>query len=366
MAKRTNITIGPVSFTPTLCIGFTALGFVWASAVNLHHYGKGLFNQPTALSTLIFWVFALVMVWLLDDLGERFQAVLNRLRNRGALAMTENELDGFKRDVEAKSYFAARLGGIFMFLLVVIFYVADFAAKPRLPETHALVQYPFEAGAAFIAGLFMGRTIVHAFVGNLLQRRHFKVQIMPGHPDGAAGLTPIGDLFLRQAVVMLLPAVYFVLGWTVMTVAKDSDSALFDQSIWQKAYAEWAANFLSMFFAMMAVQLLGFFAPMWLFHLEMKEQKSQQLVIADGLSSRITEVKARLAEEDDESQLTLLKDRLSEMVARHQEIESLPSWPVSIAVRRRFAASNLIVSLPVLMGLLLQISEISKLFFQGD
>ena len=358
---ETNITIGKIRFTKSICLGFVFLGLTFAIAVNLLVYGKDIFKKPEALSTLLFWVFAFVGVWLLVDLSERFDSVLSRLRNRGALAMTDQELDQFKHDIKAKSDIAARIGGITMFLLVVIFYLAAAVSEGKVPPLFALVQYPIEAAAAFIAGLLMGRTIVHAFVGQLLHRRQFQIAIMPGHPDGGAGLTPIGDLFLRQALVLLLPAVYFGLAWTVMIVGKYSSPPIFDQD-WNEVNKNWGALYLLMFFITMALQLLGFFAPMWLFHVEMKKQKSEQLVIADELSGRITDVKAQLAHADAEGEIGMLKDRLSEMSSRHEEIESLPTWPVSLKIRRRFAISNLIVSLPVILGLCLQISQVFQLF----
>lgn len=357
MSKATTITLGPVTITPAISVGFTAFGFVWAVVVNLIRFGGGVLAQPEALSTLTFWGFALTAVWLLQGLGERFDSVLDRLWNRGVLAMTEKELGAFKREVQAKTRIFAAAGGIFMFLLVVIFYLASYFTSAKSPALGSLVQYPFEAGACFIGGLYMGRTIVHAFVGNLLQRRRFKLTIILGHPDGAAGVTPIGELFLRQAAVMLLPAVYFAIGWAVMTVAKHSDAAIFEN--WKVIFDEWASIFLLLFLVIMAVQLAGFLAPMWLFHVDMVKQKREQLVVADRLSSRIAELKTRLADEDDESEMGILKERLSEMMARHDEIENLPSWPVGSVVRQRFAMGNLLVSAPVLLGVGL---EIYKLF----
>jgi len=357
-----TIRLGPVHFPGKVCVGFCVAGFLWSLFVNLYAYGQNLLSQPTVVGALAFWVVAIVAVWLLDDLGDRFDAVLNRLWNRGVLSMTEEELVGFKKNILGKANIAAIVIGIAMLLLVVTFYAVAAFAYGRKPDMHAMVQYPFEVGAAFIGGLYMGRTIVHAFVGNLLQRKQHPLKIMPGHPDGAAGVTPIGELFLRQAVVMLLPAVYFVLGWSLLSVAKTSQSELFDPLIWQQSHDDWAAIFLAMFFVMMALQLLGFFAPMWLFHLEMKKQKDEQLVVADELSSRITQVKASLADEEDENQIRLFKERLGEMTARHTEIEHLPTWPLSLSVRRRFAINNFLVTLPVLFAIW---QEVSKLLFSN-
>jgi hypothetical protein len=115
-----------------------------------------------------------------------------------------------------------------------------------------------------------------------------------------------------------------------------------------------------MFAVMMIMQLLGFIVPMWLFHVQMQEYKTAQLVVADGLSGRITEIKAQLAAEDDEERLKTLEHRLSQLTLRHGEIESLPTWPLSLAVRRKFAVSNLIVMLPWLLTESKKIYELLK------
>lgn len=344
---NTNIQLGPIRFTPALSIGFVALGFVWACIVALCNRDQHGLTPATATS-LSFWFMVIPGVWLFQDLGARFDAALNRLRDRGAIPLTAKQLDQFKRDVQAKSRFAAILGGTVMFLLVVVFYVTAYALNGKTPPISGLLQYPFEAGACFLVGLYMGRTTVHSYFGMLLQKQRVQVTIMPGHPDGAAGMSPIGALFFRQAAILLLPAIYFVGWWTVMTPLNHVDLG-FAPDDWERFGQEWSDIYLTMFAVMMIMQLLGFIVPMWLFHVQMQEHKTAQLVVADGLSGRITEIKAQLAVEDDEDRLKTLEHRLSQLTMRHGEIESLPTWPLSLAVRRKFAVSNLIVMLPWLL-----------------
>lgn len=348
----TTIKVGPIRFTSAVSLGFVALGFVWACVVNLYPVlSSKQAITPQALTTLTFWVMVFGGVWIFHGLGEKFEAVLDRIRNRGALGMTEDELAQFKLEIRGKSQFAALVGGIGLLLLMVAFYGSAYLSSDERPSVVTLIQYFFEAGANSIVGLFMGRTIVHASLGLLLRKRGVRIAIMPGHPDGAAGMSPIGALFLQQAAVMLLPSLYFVLWWALMTGDSIGNANLFDEAVWSKFCSQWTNVYFIFFVVMMTIQFVGFFAPMCIFHSAMKEQKAKQLVIADQLSDQMNELKSRIPSEEDEAQVKLLKERLADLSVRHDEIEDLPSWPVSVEVRRRFALRNTLVMLPLFMKL---------------
>jgi hypothetical protein len=69
--------------------------------------------------------------------------------------------------------------------------------------------------AAFAAGAWVGRLAAHGRVGVQARRRQLPLRVIPGHPDGAGGLRPLGGFFLYQSLVAAVPATYLLV-WLVL------------------------------------------------------------------------------------------------------------------------------------------------------
>jgi len=186
----------------------------------------------------------------------------------------------------------------------------------------------------YLAGRYLGRMAFYGTLGRLLRARNIRLKVQPGHPDGAAGLKPIGDLYFFQAMVIAIPALYLALWWFIIPT--------------MGRYTVWRGPYLGLLAVVLTVEVLAFFAPLWSFHQEMQAQKSVLLNEADTLSGQMDAVQAELPEAKTDQERTALKERLSSMTDRYWAIERMPTWPVDARVRRRFTLNNVVLFLPLI------------------
>jgi hypothetical protein len=191
-----------------------------------------------------------------------------------------------------------------------------------------------EALGGYIAGRYLGQMVCYGSLGPLLKQLHLPLTVQPGHPDEAAGLKPVGDLYFFQAMVVAIPALYLAVWWFLIPT--------FEQ------YTYWRAPYLGLLAVALTVELLAFLVPLSFFHQEMQAQKAKLLDEADKLGRAVSTVQAALTEAKTEQERNELKDRLSSMTERYWAIERMPTWPVDTKVRRRFTLNNLALFLPLL------------------
>jgi hypothetical protein len=194
------------------------------------------------------------------------------------------------------------------------------------------------AGLEIIAsvpiGRFVGRAVAYGRLGRALDQREIGVTVTPGHLDGAAGLRPIGDLYLFQASMVGAIAAYLGVWWLITPV-------------FFPRYLVWRNSYLALLVVILACEFLAFLAPMLWFHRRMVTEKNRLLVAkADAVSREASVVEEALLVADD-GERPALQERLALLKARYEDIETMPTWPVSLAMRRRFAVQNVVLFLPV-------------------
>jgi hypothetical protein len=207
----------------------------------------------------------------------------------------------------------------------------------------------FELTASYIAGRWLGRMAAYGRLGALLARRKIEINVVPGHPDGAGGLKPIGAFYLRQSMIAGLPAIVIAVWVVVFSLSPAA------------GYVYLGYHYRSLFLWLLPpailFEVLAFILPMRSMHRVMTTQKEAILWRkADQLSRIITAQQARL---DGES-ATSRQDgepHLPDLVDRYQILEKAPTWPIDRSIRRRFTLHNLALMLP-LVGLLVGHKEI--------
>jgi hypothetical protein len=192
--------------------------------------------------------------------------------------------------------------------------------------------------AGAVAGSWLGRMVSYGrLIGKTgLSRNKLVLRVIPGHPDGAGGLKPLGDFYLFQSLTASLPAIFLSV-W-VLLFSLGGPSPL------------WSADrvYLDPYLVLLAVailfEVLVFVLPMKSAHDEMNLQKHQLfLPEADRLLSAGAPGQpgspALPPSQDDAA----VQQRLIE---RFNELNDAPEWPIDASIRRRFALRNLALLVP--------------------
>jgi len=276
----------------------------------------------------------------IDDL---LSHALRRLCVRGVIDCSEDELGQLNRTLALLRRKWAPAWGIAIGLAILLAFAAGWHWK--------VIEYPWrlallavEAPIFYAAGYYIGWMVVQGRLARVLRTLDIRYSVQPGHPDGAAGLRPLGDFFFRQAMLASLPAAYLAF-WMVLQLP-----------------VEFSLILLPIF---VFIEVAAFVWPMWSFHREMVRQKRSLVTQADEIARRISSAQAELRRPTNPAQVKELNARLTLDLKLYEELEHLPTWPVSKQIRRRFAVPNLIlVALPVL-GQSKRVQDLLKQLFGG-
>ncbi len=171
-----------------------------------------------------------------------------------------------------------------------------------------------------------------------LRRRELHLRLIPGHPDGAAGLKPVGAFHLYQSLAASLPAIF--LGAWVLVLTLAGASRLL------RGYQPYLGQYLWLLPLAMAFEILVFVLPMRSVHAIMKCRKEDTfLPIVDRLSADIAAAEASLDDPANTDQ-DVIRARMASLTEHYQELETIPTWPVSRSILRRFTLRNVGLLLP--------------------
>ncbi len=338
MEKRTGDSNEPMGLTPAeswLWRRRNALTAIFVGAVvvdQLLYNGLRLRTWDWLLVTGATLYLALLPLSLSEP--QRVTDTLHLLGSRLEVPTT-----GSAAEVEASIHRRARrwasVGGwIAMPVALGVWYWA-YAADLLLHAGLAVV----EIIASVPIGRFVGRAVAYGGLGRHLGRADAVVAVIPGHLDGAAGLRPVGDLYLFQASMVGAIAAYLGLWWLITPV-------------FFPRYLPWRNAYLGLLVAVLGCEILAFLAPMTWFHQRMQSEK-RRFMLEDGneLSSRASVVEEEILRVDDAGRAAR-QDELTLLRSRYFEIENMPTRPVSPTMRRRFAVRNVVLFLPVVANAL--------------
>jgi hypothetical protein len=188
---------------------------------------------------------------------------------------------------------------------------------------------------AAVAGAALGRLIAYGRLGNILVRNGLPPHPRPGHVDEAAGLSPVGVLYLGQASVVAAMGLFAGVWWLII-----GETA---------RYAQWRGPYVAVMVIAVACEFLAFFAPLWSFHLLMSAERQRLVKDADSASRQIQDLIAARASAPDLNEL----ERIDTEIERHtrvwRDIETMPTWPMNAGIRRRFTWNNLVVAIPFIL-----------------
>lgn len=274
-----------------------------------------------------------VGIALAQGLSGRMAQTVERLMHRGALEGegSPDLLEVLQRKAGAWSH----RGGLMLAVLLLGLYV--WANTARGPLLSGLLETVLAVIAGYIVGRVLGRMVCYGFLGAFLHSKRATVTMQPGHPDGAAGLKPLGDFYFFQAMLLALP-IAFVAVWVMLI------------PIWSyHDYTHWQGPYLTLLIVGLAIEIGAFVLPMWTIHQDMVRGKAALQDKADALGREIVTLRAKLTSTTDAQAQSALNDQVDLLGKQYEELEHVPTWPVDLSTRRRFAASNLAMFLPVVV-----------------
>jgi hypothetical protein len=310
------------------------------SAIAVLYYSRPVVNRANLfawdLSLLSGFATLIVGLLLADQSKDRFERAMDRLARRGVL----EGVDEIKKTMERRSRrwkhsvaAIATLAELALFAKVII----------SSHQLNLVPRYLFLTPWAYIAGSYIGRILAYAGIGSQLKNAGASLRVFPGHIDGAAGLRPIGDFCLRQALIIALPAAYLAVWSFLIPVWPNAER--------RAAYLRFADPYLGLLAIALVFEVIAFVFPMWWFHREMQAQKERLLEEADYLSERIGTIPADLATAKTSAERDALNGELSFKTKQFWDIERMPTWPVNTAMTQKFVLGNAPLAIPLVAEL---------------
>lgn len=199
--------------------------------------------------------------------------------------------------------------------------------------------YWIELLGAAGAGLLVGRFVAYGRLGALLKRQGLVPVVAAGHPDGAAGLLPVGAFYVRQATIVAAIGLFAGIWWLIIT----------NDPYFGVRYATWRSPYLVIIGVCLVLEWLTLLAPLGYFHQCMLAERRRLMPEADKRAARAAELERAIghaAGEDEAERLIGERDRATE---RWRMITEMPTWPVDAKLRRNFGWNNVAILVPVVL-----------------
>ncbi len=283
----------------------------------------------------------IVALWLVSGQRYRFVSMVQQLHANRTLRLDGVEVhdqqsarDDLLRESDAEALVWSNLGGLLLASLMIVAWPA------ATIERHALLSVIGGAALAGAAAYLVGRqaaTLAYYGYWALSLPERVKVAPQPGHPDGAAGLRPLGAYYFSQAYLLAIPG-GFLLVWTLLIPFWDGGRYL--------DWRPWYQGFLAL---ALATEALAFFAPLIGVHHRMQARKHELLGGRAGeLSLDIERVRRQLEGDLQATERTNLRAQLDELTSAYHDIEQMPTWPIDQTIRTRFTVNYAVMALPLL------------------
>lgn len=269
----------------------------------------------------------IVGILISQKIPRELNAMLTRLVNRGSLIVEPDRLETFRLNLEHRAQIWEHWTGLVCAIAILV----AFIMSTGLSRIRLMLS---EAVGAYLAGCYLGRMMSYGLLSHTLQEPGLSLNVQPGHLDGASGLKPLGDFYFLQAMVAAFPAIHLALWWIIIPIVPK--------------YLWWRESYFYLLIGAIGFEILSFVIPLWLFHVEMEEQKVQLLKEADTLSSSMFDIEAQIAVSQVEQERERLKGQLSYFTKRYWDIEKMNTWPIDVKILRLFSFSNLVLSIPLI------------------
>lgn len=278
----------------------------------------------------------LVGVRVAPGMEARFHSTLDRLLRRGVLQAAPAQLVVFRQCLARLKQVAHIIAAATMIVVTIAFLLAWAGSFDVLKGA----VMALEVVVSYIAGFYLGRMALNGRLMRALREAGIRVVVHPGHPDGAAGLAILGDVFFRQAALAGIPAIYLAFWVTLFPVLSGSIAV---------RYSHWAPAYFFLLPFAIAFEVAAALIPLYSIHREMIAQKIERKGDADRIARRIAEMREAMLGSEDPDRVKALSEQVKIAVEQFEALEKMPTWPARRKIRQRFALNNLaLILLPVL------------------
>lgn len=261
---------------------------------------------------------------------ERVQRTLVRLTDRGVI-ITEKPDRAVARVAADLTRTVRRYRPLGCTLFTIVMLALWAAAFRGVPWRNQILW--IELILAAFAGAVITKLVVYGQLSAVLKRNGLSPKPQQGHLDGASGLRPIGELYLRQATVVAFIGAFAGIWWLLIPRFP--------------MYASWREPYVWVIVVAVACELLAFVAPLWGFHQVMRADRDERLREADKLGQRMADLTAQRQTAEDAEKKERLDADIEQVTKEWRAIEDMPTWPIDRRIRTRFAWNNVVVLIPV-------------------
>ncbi len=324
----------------TIMLGLVALYMALELSRNWMQWAEVKWMLVTGLPV------GLLFIWRTNDIRARFEEMADRLSrekfirfadfgdSKDQLALVEDDEEQAALHEKAKARVEAD-AAVWGFTICLIFVPLCFFVLHQINSDAASeMQILLNLIVLFMGiacGLRMGRMACYGWQGlsyKTMEIENHRVTILPnlGHPDGGAGLAPIGRFYSLQVGKMAW-LIGFLLIWLVVL-------AWFSHLSFVKIHypAETSQGLFALLALIFLQQILGFFVPMWSIHQQLRSWK-EAAIEQNFLDLRKVEARQQSGGEAEATALVLRKIDLRQ---QREDIAAMGLWPVSMSTLRKF------------------------------
>lgn len=272
----------------------------------------------------------LVGIELSEHLGRRLTDAVRSLVDSGVLDMSTHDFREFRRMLRRKRRRYQHTWGTIVGLSVLAGWAVFASTQMLYVLAHNPAGVLFESLAAVIAGQRLGWMIAYGSAWGLLRARRTRLALVPGHPDGAVGLRPIGHFYFQQSLIAGIPAAFLAAWWFLIPAFP--------------IYLRWRPVFLVLLIIAILIEILAFILPMRAIHRELLIRRRRLTSEASRLTPRIVTAQLALAsatEGHDE-----IAKQLNVLLERYHAFRAIPRWPIDQSLRRWFSLNNIALFVP--------------------
>jgi hypothetical protein len=390
---------------------FITLFFVFA-AIALVYIIIALNDTAHAYDVLrVDWLYfasvatALIAVRLGVQIPNRVMWTVSRLVDQGTLQGSPEQVEALRRRLDGRGARWALVGAIAGTIITLIATPAIYSGSLNLvswlTDVHIyfsglgsgfrdlsgslaleyklrfFVEFiPFSPILLLIGGLigyYVPYAVSNGRLGHLVRKQQIAVQMQPTYPDGAAGLGSVGTLFLFQAQLLAIPALFFGVWSLLFVVGQNLVRSYFNgvdafyhgvaaslpprpsQFVeYLPLVSSWLTPYIVLFCIMVGAEILAFLVPMRSFHAIMAEEKRALIREADAIGQRIVATQKAIIDAKTPEEVTGLSEQLAVMKTYYEAVQRMPTWPLNPNTAWRFIIATSGLFVPLLAQLLVQ------------
>jgi hypothetical protein len=305
-------------------------------------------------------------LWLGLKSIDRIYETIDRLSGRGVLVGDPSAL---KDLMAARGRWGATVGGpvvagvmlaVFSFVMRPPWVVHSWESASDRADEWLVTVYAVVFG--YIVGRLMGRAVVYGTLGLVISRRgDWSIHPQRNSPDGASGLAPVGAMYFSNSGILLIPAAYFaahIYGWAIARPGclseREARLEAAPEGVWVEAplcnYG-WRDPFLWMLALTLLLQLPVTILPLLSFRSPMKNScRVWREEVDQAAIPRLAGVESVLLHCDDQERQRELRDEQALLRDQFATVKRCPTWPVDPSIRRRFAISNVLLVIPLIVN----------------